>query len=114
MSEETPRPDIVVPAAYSTPIAELKRRWARRQDVELANLKLQKADLGLCDECQKEIEAAVHDEGVAVDAIASALNIRFKSAHRNCFGPRKLPAEDIAAGSCGGCGAKIVVEGELK
>lgn len=113
MTDETPRPDIIVLNAYIRPIQELKRRWKRMTEISDAKSILANADIDICEECQQTMADVIHDEGVAVDAIAASLSILCVSVHKTCYGPRKLKAEDIVKGSCI-CGAKIVVDGESK
>jgi hypothetical protein len=109
MADEQTRPDIVVPAAYAGPLKELKRRWERTNEINNAKCLLMHNEVDICEECQQTIEDTIHDDGVAVDAIALSLDIKCVSVHRTCYGPRKLKAEDLAKGACI-CGAKIKVE----
>lgn len=101
---------LIIPADCARVVQEIKRLWERMQNIASAQSSLLNFDVEICEECQQIIADQIHDDGVAVDALARALNVRCANAHRTCYGPHRLTAEDIVCGTCM-CGAKIVIEG---
>lgn len=111
VTDEIPRPDIVVPAAFGHAVFIVEKHVKAAEDLKAAMTALNDHAVDIDEDVMDEIGKEKWRHEVAASAIADALEIicacdRHPSSLSHILGPK-----EIASDGCKYCGAKIVIEG---